>query len=125
METVFYLLRDDLAEYHLFGEILRSYDDAVLGRATRQQEKRAQAAENRFSIQPNPPSDSSASTAAGTAPANICVVSTDAMPRKMKTPNPPPPMAAAIVAVPTVVTVATRTPARMVGAARRSATCQN
>src|ERR1700730_14417555 len=119
------MLRDDFAEDHLFGEILGSDDDAMLGRAARQQQKCAQAAENRFSIQPNPPSDSSARTAAGTAPASICVVSTDAIPRKMKTPSPPPPMAAAIVAVPTVVTVAMRTPARMVGAARRSATCQN
>ena len=47
------------------------------------------------------------------------------MPRKMNTPSPPPPIAAAIVAVPTVVTVATRTPARIVGAARGSSTCHN
>ena len=63
--------------------------------------------------------------AAGMAPARISVVSTDASPRKMKTPSPPPPMAAAIVAVPIVVTVATRTPARMVLAAKGSSTCHN
>ena len=51
--------------------------------------------------------------AAGTAPSRRSVVSTDARPRKMKTPSPPPPMAAAIVAVPMVVTVAMRKPAKM------------
>ena len=60
--------------------------------------------------------------AAGTAPASICETSTEAMPRKMKTPRPPPPMAAAMVAVPIVVTAAMRTPAKMVGAARGSST---
>ena len=39
------------------------------------------------------------------------------MPRKMNTPSPPAPMAAAMVAVPIVVTVAMRRPAMMVGAA--------
>ncbi len=56
-------------------------------RAAGQQEVAAQAAEKRFSIQPSPPSDASASKAAGTAPARICVVSTEAMPRKIKTPK--------------------------------------
>ncbi len=41
----------------------------------------------------------------GNAPARICNLSTEAMPRKMKTPSPPAPIAAAMVAVPMVVTV--------------------
>jgi hypothetical protein len=40
----------------------------------------------------------------------------------MNTPKPPAPMAAAIVAVPMVVTVAMRTPARIVRAARGNST---
>ena len=43
----------------------------------------------------------------------------------MNTPSPPPPIAAAMVAVPMVVTVATRMPARMVRAASGSSTCQS
>ena len=62
------------------------------------------------------------SAAAGIAPARICAVSTEATPRKMNTPSPPPPMAAAMVAVPMVVTVATRIPAMMVRAASGSCT---
>ena len=42
--------------------------------------------------------------AAGSAPANTVGVSTMEIPRKMKTPSPPPPMAAAMVAVPMVAT---------------------
>ena len=49
-------------------------------------------------------------------------MSTEARPWKMNTPKPPPPMAAAIVAVPIVVTVATRTPARIVRAASGNST---
>jgi len=56
-------------------------------------------------------------TAAGIAPARICTVSTIAIPRKMKTPKPPPPITAAMVAVPMVVTVAMRMPARIMGTA--------
>jgi hypothetical protein len=41
MEAIFQMLRDDFSEDHLFGEILGSYDDAMPGRATRQQQKRA------------------------------------------------------------------------------------
>ena len=45
-----------------------------------------------------------------------------AMPRKMKTPRPPPPIAAAIVAVPMVVTVAIRSPATIEGMASGNST---
>jgi len=53
----------------------------------------------------------SAIRAAGNAPAKMSVLSTMATPRKMKTPRPPAPIAAAIVATPTPITAATRTPA--------------
>ena len=43
---------------------------------------------------------------------------TVAMPRKMNTPSPPAPMAAAMVAPPTEITVATRSPAIRLGRAR-------
>src|SRR5215469_11099060 len=122
MQPVFDVLRDDLSEYYLLGEILGPDNDARPLPGAACCEQRAQAAEKRFSIQPIPPSDSSASRAAGIAPARICVVSTEAIPRKMNTPNPPPPIAAAMVAVPMVVTVATRSPARIVRAASGSST---
>ena len=61
--------------------------------------------------------------AAGSAPARIKVSSTTATPRKMYTPRPPAPMAAAIVAVPTLTTVATRTPARITPKPSGSSTC--
>src|SRR5579883_1556245 len=116
------MLRDDLAEDDLLGEVFRPDYDALLARARGGPQKRAQTAEKRFSIQPNPPSEIRASRAAGIAPARICVVSTEAIPRKMKTPSPPAPIAAAIVAVPMVVTVATRIPARIVRTASGSST---
>jgi len=61
--------------------------------------------------------------AAGRAPARIKVSSTTATPRKMYTPSPPAPMAAAMVAVPTLTTVATRTPAKITPKPRGSSTC--
>ena len=89
------------------------------GEAHRQRKRQAA---NFRSIHPNPPSEISAIRAAGMAPARIWTLSTDATPRKIKTPRPPAPMAAAMVAVPTVVTVAMRIPARMVRAASGSST---
>ena len=56
------------------------------------------------------------------APARIRRVSTVARPRKTYVPRPPAPMAAAIVAVPTDTTAATRTPARITGRARGNST---
>src|SRR5437899_377183 len=126
------MLRDNLPENDLLGKILGAHHDRVIieaavapGNETGEEARGDQAAENLCSTHPSPPSARRAMAAAGMAPARIRVVSTDASPRKMKTPSPPPPMAAAIVAVPIVVTVATRTPARMVLAAKGSSTCHN
>ena len=47
-----------------------------------------------------------------------------ATPRKMKTPSPPAPMAAAMVATPMEMTMATRTPARITPIDSGSSTCQ-
>src|SRR5579872_5408942 len=121
------VLRDDLAQNYLFGEIFRTdrHSSLPLETARRrksQQRAACQAGEKRLSIHPSPPSESSAIRAAGTAPARSCVLSTEAMPLKMNTPNPPPPIAAAIVAVPMVVTVAIRIPAIIVRSASGSST---
>ncbi len=56
------------------------------------------------------------------APARTRPLSTEATPRKMSSPRPPAPMAAAMVATPTQVTVAVRRPARMTLAPRGSST---
>src|SRR5580704_975051 len=127
LQTMFQVLCDDLAEDYLLGEVLRTYTNAPIAygpqrQRSDQRDHERQSRDNFRSTHPNPQSAASAINAAGTAPARICAVSTDATPRKIKTPSPPPPMAAAIVAVPMVVTVATRIPARMVGAASGSCT---
>src|SRR4051794_9132975 len=122
------MLRHNLPEYHLLGEVLRADSQAVLlgaARSRKAQQNRRYPGDNRRSIHPNPPSAISAINAAGTAPARSCVLSTEAIPRKIKTPSPPPPIAAAIVAVPTVVTVATRMPARIVLVASGSSTIRS
>jgi hypothetical protein len=61
-----------------------------------------------------------ASAVDGTAPARMTVASTIDRPRKMYSPSPPAPIAAAIVAVPTPTTVATRMPASIEGQASGS-----
>ena len=81
--------------------------------------------ENRFSIAPSPKSAMSASAAAGMAPARISRLSTIETPRKMNIPSPPAPTAAAIVAIPTQRTVATRSPAKMTLRARGISTVHN
>ena len=63
------------------------------------------------------PSAASANNAAGTAPASTNPLSTLATPRNINSPKPPAPIAAAIVATPTQVTVAVRNPAKMTLAA--------
>src|SRR5271168_2353884 len=68
---------------------------------------------NLFSSTANNPSATNASNAAGIAPARITASLTMATPRKINVPNPPAPIAAAIVATPMVITVAVRTPARI------------
>ena len=71
------------------------------------------------------PSTVSARIAAGTAPARMTVGSTIDNPRKMYSPSPPAPTAAAIVAVPTPITAATRIPATIDGVASGSSTCHS
>src|SRR5690348_9157139 len=130
MQAVLQMLSDNLPQHHLFGEVLRPHAQhaACLGTGAaryERRERRRYTRDNFRSTHPNPPSAANAISAAGTAPARICAVSTDATPRNMNTPSPPPPIAAAMVAVPMVVTVATRMPARMVGAASGNCTCRN
>ena len=73
-----------------------------------------------WAIGASPPSAASARAAAGMAPARIVVVSTIDSPRKMYSPRPPAPIAAAIVAVPTPITVAMRMPDTIDGSASGS-----
>src|SRR5579863_10099647 len=127
VETIFEVLRDDLSEDELLAEVLGSHADAGFMAAGDSKKKRGYRRMslhlvNLFSSQPSAPSAARARRAAGIAPARICPLSTEAIPRKMKTPSPPAPIAAAIVAVPTVVTAAMRRPAMMVGAASGSST---
>src|SRR5687767_8661442 len=116
------MLRDDLAQHYLLGEVFGGDSKREFSRLASSQQQQCQHGETFRSIHPSPPSANSAITAEGIAPARICVVSTEATPRKINTPSPPPPIAAAIVAVPMVVTVATRMPAIMVRAASGNCT---
>src|SRR5579884_3801377 len=77
---------------------------------------------NRFSSQPKAASAIKAISAAGIAPARITLLLTIASPRKINSPRPPAPMAAAMVASPIEITMATRTPARMTPAASGNST---
>src|SRR5262249_37799642 len=102
-EAMLQMLRGNLPENNLFREVLRCAPDGALrvrASASARPQQRDQARANFRSIHPRPPSASSARSAAGTAPARICVESTEATPRKINTPSPPAPIAAAIVAVP-------------------------
>src|SRR5256712_7095848 len=108
-----HVLGHDLTQDHLLREVLGAHGEQALPAATEDPVSSRdgdQAGDNFFSAHPSPPSASRAMSAAGTAPASICVVSTEASPRKMNTPSPPPPMAPAIVAVPIAVTVPARPP---------------
>ena len=87
--------------------------------------KRHNSLENRFSTAPNPKSAISASAAAGIAPARINRLSTMETPLKINIPRPPAPTAAAIVATPTPITVATRTPAKITPIASGISTFHN
>src|SRR4029077_19281689 len=112
------LLRHDLGEQVGLGEVLGADDDSIVLGATQQHERHQEHAFHRCrqtslrSTRPSTASASSASSAAGIAPARISVSSTVATPRKMYTPSPPAPIAAAIVAMPTLTTGATATPHR-------------
>ena len=77
------------------------------------------------SARSNAPCTSSASAAAGSAPASMTRLSLTARPATMRSPKPPAPMNAAIVAVPTLITAAVLTPAMSVGAASGSWTWRN
>src|SRR5581483_439577 len=77
---------------------------------------------NRFSSQPKAASAIKAISAAGIAPARITLLLTIASPRKINSPRPPAPMAAAMVESPIEITMATRTPARMTPAASGNST---
>src|SRR6185295_13158853 len=126
-KSMFQMLRHDLTEDHLLGEILRADRDRVFLRTADDScrpQSNDQTGDNLCSTHSSPRSAANAIKAAGTAPARSSVVSTDARPRKINTPSPPPPMAAAIVAVPIVVTVAIRRPAKIVLAASGSSTSQ-
>ena len=83
------------------------------------------ARRSRASSRASRPSAASASPAAGTAPARMVVVSTIDRPRKMYSPRPPAPTAAAMVVVPTPITVATRMPETMAGSASGSCTSRS
>src|ERR1700730_8086728 len=127
LQTMFQVLCYDLAEDYLLGEVFRTHANAPIAHGPQRQrpdqrDHERQSRDNFRSTHPNPQSAASAINAAGTAPARISAVSTDATPRNMKTPSPPPPIAAAMVAVPMVVTVAIRIPARIVRAASGSST---
>ncbi len=77
------------------------------------------------SVQPARPmtrSTSSANSAAGIAPSRISRVLASASPRLMNWPNPPAPMKAESVAMPTLITAAVRTPAIITGRASGSRT---
>src|SRR6266498_1662344 len=82
----------------------------------------ARCGESRFSSQPSSVSAAKAINAAGMAPARITALFTMVSPRKMSSPSPPAPIAAAMVARPMDITMATRTPARITLAASGNST---
>src|SRR5581483_1447821 len=115
MQFTLDLLRRDLAQHDLLREILRAHHNCAAARARPQADDAGENGNNTShvlailrSTTPIKPSASSASAAAGIAPARICSVSTDATPRKINTPSPPPPITAAMTAVPILVTTAIR-----------------
>src|SRR5579863_5559967 len=130
----FQMLGNQFAENGLLGEVLRADHDAINARRPTGSEqstgenREADAAHGhwearrRRSTCPNTTSAARASSAAGTAPARIRSLLTMARPRKMYSPKPPAPIAAAIVATPTEITVATRTPAMMTPSASGNST---
>src|SRR5688572_10757559 len=122
-QLTFYVLGCDFGQNVLLRKVLRGDRQRLLSSTPRQQKsENRQAGESRRSSHPSPPSEIKAINAAGTAPASNRVVSTVATPRKINTPRPPAPIAAAMVAVPIVVTVAMRMPARIALVASGSST---
>src|SRR6185503_15859446 len=74
------------------------------------------------SMSSNSACTTSASSAAGSAPARSTVWSLSARPCEMRSPKPPAPMKAAMVTVPTLITAEVLIPAMMVGSASGSST---
>src|ERR1700739_3788037 len=122
----FDLLRDELAENERFGEIFGSDNDAIgmrrpackRSKDRRQEQKQScsptrHRATNLRSSHPTPKSAARAMIAAGIAPASMTRSSTMAKPRKMNSPRPPAPIAAAMVARPTEMTTKIRRPERI------------
>src|SRR5450755_1122289 len=134
------MLRQQFPQNHLFREKFRPNGNRRPARSARtekqnggdeQQKKESRKfsvrhqhheTRSRFSSSASNPSASSASSAAGIAPARITASLTIATPRKINVPNPPAPIAAAIVATPMVITVAVRMPARINDSARGNRT---
>src|SRR5258708_6774578 len=130
---MFQVLRENLAQDRLFGEVLGpDHDTAMLRRTSAQQDGCECSHEdqpahqrflcNRFCSKPKAKSAVSASAAAGIAPARMSWLSTMAPPQKTNPPSPPAPPAAAIVATQMAITAATRIPAMMVPMASGSST---
>src|SRR2546423_936055 len=111
----------ELAEDDGFGEVLGADDDG-LGFAHRSSFIVHRLMSFRSTYE-STTSAASASAAAGRAPARINRESTMDTPRKISVPNPPPPIAAAMVATPMATTVAIRMPATIVGIASGNSTC--
>src|SRR4051794_37231218 len=84
VQAVLQVLSHDFTQHELLGKVLRADADSLLVSACRTDCAQGQRdAAHLFSSQPKPPSAARASSAAGTAPARICTLSTEAMPRKM------------------------------------------
>src|ERR1019366_7846492 len=113
------LLRHEFAQNERLGKVLGANYDAIRmgGRTSRKQQSHHGQHEGektrvmgphrgrrRLSNHPTLRSANSARTAAGIAPARMTRLSTIARPRKMNSPRPPAPIAAAIVASPTEMT---------------------
>src|ERR1017187_7038476 len=127
MQAALDVLRQNLRQQHLLGEILGAHHQRGLGCASGQrQAERRQAGESLRSIHSSPSSANSAMAAAGSAPANTVGGSTMEIPRKMKNPSPPPPLAwgGGVGASGGGPPGTGRSPAIIEGAASGSSTCQ-
>src|ERR1700678_364373 len=137
------MLGEDFPEQGRFREIFGADDDDVFtrraapgakygdnaekdGKAARRADwvHQERTGRRRRSRSPSIKSAAIARSAAGMAPARMSWSLTMARPRKMNSPRPPAPIAAAIVATPMVSTVEIRMPASMVENERGSSTRQ-
>src|SRR5262249_14373991 len=118
------------AQDPLLREVFRAdYDPVAPTSAADEEQQRNEdphrGGRSQRSTAPSPTSAPIARSAAGSAPMRIVRLSTIATPRKMKTPRPPAPIAAAMVVTPMPTTVATRIPARITFAASGRSPCIN